>query len=108
MSDNTYLVTCISGQHVLEVIPGTELETKCKKREPKGFIDALCLDYSECSDCVEETRRAADRNDDYLSLFGCPMAGLDGTCNDVCPCMTDNQALESPYANQVRGLPVTA
>lgn len=105
MSGERFYVQCVSGNldHIMEAIPGSELEAKCRKRAEAGSLDALCLGYDDCPECVEDRRTSARRDAEYFSLFGCPMADLDDKCQDDCPCKNREATIvESPYADQVR------
>lgn len=100
-----YLVQCISGEssHVMQVIPGTQLEALCIQRAESGKLDALVLGPDECLVCVEkaQNRWASEL---WLSL-GCPMANVDGNCDDDCPCKAE--VADSPWRNQVMGMPLS-
>jgi hypothetical protein len=48
-----YNVQCLNG-HVFTVVDGSDLEKRCIKYEVEGFIDALILHPSECSECQYE------------------------------------------------------
>ena len=104
MSGNPYLVQCNSGNpdHVMEVVPGTELEARCKVREEKGFLNALCLDYHECPGCIDDSRRRRQIDDEYFAICGCPMAALNGDCDDDCGCKNREEIVDSPYRGQLR------
>lgn len=91
-----YLVQCMSG-HVMEVIPESDLEAKCKKRAEDGKLDALCFGGNECPICVANELQSRK---EYFGLFGCPMADIDSKCEDNCLCKQD--VGESPYTDQVR------
>lgn len=106
MEPNPYLVQCLYD-HIYEVVAGTELEQRCKDRETRGLIDALCLGPDECPDCVEDTRAQERKWDEINSGFGCGFADFDGNCTDDCPCKADPTP-ESPLSRQVRGLPLTS
>lgn len=94
-----YYVQCISGNplHVREAIAGTPLEAKCKAREAAGYLDALCLDSSECPSCIEDDKQELRRYD----LFGCPLTVIGDDCTKSCHCRQVMQDV-SPYDDQVR------
>lgn len=110
MSNGPFYVQCSSGNpdHIMEAVPGSELEAKCKERAKAGFVDALCLNAEECPDCVHDKQEQARRDADYLSLFGCPMADLDDRCEDDCACKDQGSILDSPYTDQVRYITAAA
>lgn len=107
MSDmkQRYLVQCISGapSHVMRAVPGSELEAMCIQRAENGKLDALILNTDECPTCVNMTQN--QRTSELWVALGCPMADIDGTCADDCPC---KNVLSSPWEDQVEGLPFCA
>lgn len=108
MSDSRFYVQCISGNHIMEAVPGSELEARCIKRVQAGYIDALCLNYNECPSCVEDARERARADADYISMSDCPMTDLDGACKDDCSCKNRKEVADSPYADQVQHITATA
>jgi hypothetical protein len=106
MSDEPYYVQCVSGNpdHIMEVVPGSELEERCKKRAEAGYQDALYLGHDECHECVVESRDREHSFFEYILDFGCPMADFTGTCEDECSCKTPVKTADSPYAEQVRAI----
>lgn len=110
MSGNVYYVQCISGNpdHVQEVVAGTELEKACIARAEAGKLDALCLGPDDCPECVVDRREQARKDADYISMFGCPMIGLDDECRRDCPCRNPRPIPNSPYEGQVRYIVRTA
>ncbi len=110
MSDDRFYVQCVSGNpdHIMEAVPGSKLEAKCKKRAEAGKLDALCLYYDECPDCVEDTRKRAREEADYISMFGGPIPSLHDTCEDNCCYKNRKDIADSPYADQVQYITATA
>ena len=104
--DVPYMVHCYSGDpsHIMEVIPGTELEAKCIARVERGLMDALPLDYDACPSCVEDRREKLRQDRDMMSLVGCPAADIESNCEDSCPCKSMEVIPDSIYEDQVRGL----
>jgi len=109
MTDGPYLVQCTSGKlhHILEAIPGSELEKKCMARREAGFRDALPLDADDCVECVDE-RRTKLRQD--YDMLGCPGELSYNKCATDCASCAERRAgiPDSIYENQVQGLAFAA
>ncbi len=67
-----YNVQCLNG-HVYQAPVGSDLERRCKEYFEKGFLDALCLSYLECRDCISEheerERKMAEWEADWPDPF---------------------------------------
>lgn len=113
MPTAVYYVQCVEGDpsHVMEVVAGSELEQECKERAATGRVDALVLEREECPGCIAEMR--ARRNAQMCGSTDrpCPFSSfLDEA--DYDPCASGCKAVtsfgtieESPYRDQLRGLP---
>ena len=115
MTTRTFYVQCYTGNptHVMEVIPGSELEDKCKTRATNGYIDALPLGPDDCPYCVEDRRERERHNENMCIDSGCPFMSLsddEDKCAQRCQATVAAEAIEdSPYQDQLRGLgPVNA
>src|SRR5688500_15695736 len=102
------LVQCVSG-HVMEVVPDTELEQRCKERASAGSLDAFCRSNDECPECIEDSRQRERRNVELCGAVGCPMTPFDEKshpCAKSCMASQSYQAIkDSPYDDQLRSLP---
>jgi hypothetical protein len=47
-----YLAQCISGKHVWEIIPGSELEKLSEQHLNHGDEDAIIIELDECPFCI--------------------------------------------------------
>lgn len=88
----------------MEAIPGSDLEKKCIERAERkpNRLDALCLDYDECPQCVDLARQSERYWDGIISMWGCSYADDNGNCADDCPC--EDRVADSPYQGQVRNV----
>ena len=105
----TYFAQCISGEHVYEVVSGSELETTCKQRLTEGRLDAIILGPGECPDCIEDAREHERRNLRMCGDFGCPFEPLfsddPDACDDGCLAAKSLRDIkDSPYDSQLRGV----
>jgi hypothetical protein len=104
-----FYVRCYTGNptHVMEVVPGSELEDKCKTRATNGYIDALPLGPDDCPNCVADRRDRERRYADSFWDFCCPaaMSNPDHECTHACADMMAPKPIEnSPYQDQLRGI----
>lgn len=105
-TEERYLVQCITGEpsHVMQAVHGSELEALCIQRAASGMLDALILSTDECPSCVIEAQNRRGR--DFETYMGCPMADLDGSCAEDCPC--NSLIPDSPWGNQVQGIALSS
>jgi hypothetical protein len=93
----------------MEVVPGTELEQKCQARTA---LDALALGPEDCPVCVEETRERERRNANMCGDAGCPFTPFgdkEDPCASTCMFMQAcRDVKDSPYQDQLRGIPANA
>lgn len=109
MTKRRYYVQCLSGNHdhIMEAVPGSELEARCKARFKAGYLDALCLTYDECPGCVEDRRQRERDAQEYLG-DGCE-SGLNGDeCADNCICKNREDIADSIYTDQVQYISMVA
>lgn len=102
MTDGPFYVQCISGksQHIVTAVSGSALEAKCKMRLEEGYIDALCLYYDECPECIYE-RQAKDLMD--YQVLGCPEQDMRGNCAEDCSsCKSRLEVPSSIYDGQTQ------
>lgn len=108
MSASVYYVQCLSG-HVMEVIPGEELEKRCKAHKDQGHLDALMLSVDECPECVDERRERERSNMRMCGDCGCPFMSFsdkEDKCAQGCIAAKSYQDIkDSPYDGQLLGLP---
>jgi hypothetical protein len=108
---NEYYVQCITGDqyHVFVAIPGTKLEQKCKERAAQGVLDAFILSTDECPECIVARQQRESRNADMCASTECMFMSFDKAddpCRDGCQAYEPIQ--DSPYNDQIRGLPIIA
>lgn len=96
--DQLFTAACISGRHILEVRPGTELEGKCKEYAHKGYIDAFPLSSDDCPECVEDMRCRDRAFTNTCNAVDCPFTSDD--CREGCIASVTTQG--SPYDGQTR------
>jgi hypothetical protein len=107
VSELTYYAQCPNG-HVMEVVPGSELESECKTRADKGAMDAIGLNADECPECLQDKEDADRRFANTCAAVG-DCAFMDDRCSNGCMAQREvDSAKSSPYAGQLRGLMPTS
>lgn len=102
VSPETYLAQCISGEHMYEVVPGTELEAECIARANAGILDAFILGYYDCPDCIEEERMGAARFAESCYEVDCPMSER---CESICLAVLGARSIPaSKYNAQLKNM----
>ena len=100
-----YQAQCANGRHIMEVLPDTELASRCEARAARDFLDALTLTAEECPGCVSELRDQAEQMQWLVAEFGCPEhfgEPWDGGCREDCPSRQTFVIADSVYQDQIR------
>lgn len=95
-----YTTQCQNG-HVLEVVPGTELEDRCKAYAARDLGDVLPLDQGECPACLAERRKANAALITSMAGLTCWEHPEDG-CPEDCESTMVDDIPDSIYDHQVR------
>ncbi|MBI2121596.1 MAG: hypothetical protein HYT98_00585 [Candidatus Sungbacteria bacterium] len=85
---------CLSG-HSGEIPQGSPLETKAINRAEEGFIDAICLSFEQCPECVADQIEYLRCEVRYCSESGCSMD--ESACAQGCMAAMDLRELEDVY-----------